>query len=233
MLTLNICIQKLTFWPVLPVSFCANRYRAFCTVLCHLHISVVFESEHSYSDSDSIALGVSIVAAFLQEKMKEQLYRYAFICIITPYKSFENTGKLKCRGKIVINQQLTLIHWSPKFVYTAFKKISSYTTHSICNTNINWSKLFRKITAENAYRPVAKRWLCKQRPLLCNGWINTFPLPGSRFLILQDYNNGHGVFSTWSVPRCYNQDSLEHEFSCETVASRQWRERMKLKNLYC
>jgi hypothetical protein len=26
-----------------------------------------------------------------------------------------------------------------------------------------------------AYRPVAKRWLCKQRPFLSNGSINTFP----------------------------------------------------------
>jgi hypothetical protein len=26
-----------------------------------------------------------------------------------------------------------------------------------------------------AYRPVAKRWLCKQRPFLGNGWFNAFP----------------------------------------------------------
>jgi hypothetical protein len=29
-----------------------------------------------------------------------------------------------------------------------------------------------------------------------------------------DYNNGNGVFSMWSVPRCYNQDSLEHNSEC-------------------
>jgi hypothetical protein len=29
-----------------------------------------------------------------------------------------------------------------------------------------------------AYRPVAKCWLCKQRPFLGNGSVNTFPMPG-------------------------------------------------------
>jgi hypothetical protein len=36
-----------------------------------------------------------------------------------------------------------------------------------------------------AYRPVAKRWLCKHLPFLGNGSVNTFPLLGSRFLIIQ------------------------------------------------
>jgi hypothetical protein len=46
-----------------------------------------------------------------------------------------------------------------------------------------------------AYRPVAKRWLCKQRPFLGNDLVNTFPLLG-RFLIKQqlDYNNENWVF---------------------------------------
>jgi hypothetical protein len=58
-----------------------------------------------------------------------------------------------------------------------------------------------------AYRPVAKRRLCKQRPLFGNGSVNTFPLLGSGFLILQQlhYNNGRAVFFLWSVPRCYMQ----------------------------
>jgi hypothetical protein len=43
-----------------------------------------------------------------------------------------------------------------------------------------------------AYRPVAKLWLCKQRPFLGNSSVNTFPLLGTGFLIMQqlDYNNG-------------------------------------------
>jgi hypothetical protein len=36
----------------------------------------------------------------------------------------------------------------------------------------------------------------------------------------------------WSVPRYYNNDSFEHQFSCETVASWQWLERVKLKNVH-
>jgi hypothetical protein len=44
-------------------------------------------------------------------------------------------------------------------------------------------------------------------PFLGNGSLNTFPLLGSSFLIMQqlDYKNGRAVFSTWSVPRCYKQ----------------------------
>jgi hypothetical protein len=47
-----------------------------------------------------------------------------------------------------------------------------------------------------AYRPVAKRWLCKQWPFLGNGSVNMFLLLGSRFLIMHqlDYNNGKCVF---------------------------------------
>jgi hypothetical protein len=45
-------------------------------------------------------------------------------------------------------------------------------------------------------RPLLTRWLCKQRPLLRNCSIHTFPLLGSRFLITQqaDYNNGKRAF---------------------------------------
>jgi ribose 1,5-bisphosphokinase PhnN len=43
---------------------------------------------------------------------------------------------------------------------------------------------------------------------LGNGSVNTFPLLGRRFLIMQqlDYNNGRAVLSTWSVPRGYERD---------------------------
>jgi hypothetical protein len=56
-------------------------------------------------------------------------------------------------------------------------------------------------------RNVAKRLLCKQRPFLGNGSVNTFPLLDSRFFINAtiDYNNARAVFSMWSVPRCYTQ----------------------------
>jgi hypothetical protein len=36
-----------------------------------------------------------------------------------------------------------------------------------------------------AHRPVAKQWLCKQRPFLRNNQVNKFPLSCSSFLILQ------------------------------------------------
>jgi hypothetical protein len=48
------------------------------------------------------------------------------------------------------------------------------------------------------------------RAILINGSVNTFPLLGSRFLIMQQlyYNNGRAVFSTWSVSRCYKLDEV-------------------------
>jgi hypothetical protein len=36
-----------------------------------------------------------------------------------------------------------------------------------------------------AYSPVSKQWLCKQRPFLGNGSVNTFLLLGARFLMQQ------------------------------------------------
>jgi hypothetical protein len=46
------------------------------------------------------------------------------------------------------------------------------------------------------YKPVAKQILCKQRTFLSNGSVNTFPLLGNRFLIIQnfDYSNGNEMF---------------------------------------
>jgi hypothetical protein len=45
---------------------------------------------------------------------------------------------------------------------------------------------------------------------LNNGSVNTFPLLGSRFLIIQQlyYNIGSAVFSTWSVLRGYKRDEV-------------------------
>jgi hypothetical protein len=44
-----------------------------------------------------------------------------------------------------------------------------------------------------------------RRAVSGKGLENTFPLLGSRFLIMQqiDYNNGRAVFSTWAMLRCY------------------------------
>jgi hypothetical protein len=55
-------------------------------------------------------------------------------------------------------------------------------------------------------------------PFLGNGSVHTFLFLSSRFLIMQqlDYNNKNRVFSTWSVPRCYKQEtkSVKWQF-CE------------------
>jgi hypothetical protein len=77
------------------------------------------------------------------------------------------------------------------------------------------------------YKLIAKRWPCKQRPLLRNGSVNTFPLLGSRFLIMQqlDYNNGRVVFSTWSVPRGFKRPEVWSLVSWEWVIHGSlWRE---------
>jgi hypothetical protein len=87
-----------------------------------------------------------------------------------------------------------------------------------------------------AYRSVAKQWLCKQRPFLGNGSVNTFRLLGSRFLIMQqlDYNNGTGMFSMWSVPRCCKQRAkLSVELSFVRGASKIPPKRVTLKNFHC
>jgi hypothetical protein len=51
-----------------------------------------------------------------------------------------------------------------------------------------------------AYRHVVKWWLCKQRPFLDNGKVNTLQMLDSRFLITQqlDYN-GNGMFQLSSA----------------------------------
>jgi hypothetical protein len=48
---------------------------------------------------------------------------------------------------------------------------------------------------------------------------NHTPLPGSRFLIMQqlDYNNGSAAFSTWSVPEVISGTRLERNEFCTGV----------------
>jgi hypothetical protein len=87
-----------------------------------------------------------------------------------------------------------------------------------------------------AYRPVAKQWLCKQRPFLSNGSVNTFPLLCSRSLVMQqlDYNIGNQKFSMWFMPRCYKQGiKLSLQLSSVREASKGEPECVKLKNLRC
>jgi hypothetical protein len=54
-------------------------------------------------------------------------------------------------------------------------------------------------------------WADIPRTFLGNGSVNTFPLLGSRFLIMQqlDYNTRRTVFSTWSVSIGYKRDEVE------------------------
>jgi hypothetical protein len=54
-----------------------------------------------------------------------------------------------------------------------------------------------------AYRAVAKRWLCKQRPFLGNGWVTMFR--GNEYARNNRVTVGNGVFSRWFVPKCYTQ----------------------------
>jgi hypothetical protein len=70
------------------------------------------------------------------------------------------------------------------------------------------------ITNQNivAYRLVAKRWFCKQRPLLRNDSVNTV-----------GRNSRRAVFSLWFVPRCYKHGSKLVEFS-SVLYGRLWRE---------
>jgi hypothetical protein len=71
------------------------------------------------------------------------------------------------------------------FIYYGLSFVSQYWNNTKCTV---------------AHRHVAQQWVCKQWPLLLNGSINTFPLLGSRFLIMQhmDHNNRRSAFSMWS-----------------------------------
>jgi hypothetical protein len=78
-------------------------------------------------------------------------------------------------------------------------------------------------------------WVVIRRPFLGSVSVNMFLLLGTRYLIMQhfDYNNGRDVFSTWSVPGGYKRDEVWSLVSCDMVASREWRKRLKLNNLHC
>jgi hypothetical protein len=60
--------------------------------------------------------------------------------------------------------------------------------HTIQNSALIWLNL-KCLSGSHiyivAYRPVYKWWLCKQRPFLGNGSVNTFPLLAIRFSIMQ------------------------------------------------
>jgi hypothetical protein len=66
--------------------------------------------------------------------------------------------------------------WIKTFTNMQASRIKCYLQYSSRNP------LYRNIVA---YRPVAKLWLCKQRPFLGIGWVKTFPLLGSKLLLVQ------------------------------------------------
>jgi hypothetical protein len=86
-----------------------------------------------------------------------------------------------------------------------------------------------------AYRPVANRWLSEQRPFLGNSSVNTFPLLGSRFLIMQqlDYNNGNGVFLRGPCRAVISKGVCQWRVSSARKVVNRGPERLKLKNLHC
>jgi hypothetical protein len=86
-----------------------------------------------------------------------------------------------------------------------------------------------------AYRPVAKRWLCKQWQFLGNGYVNTFPLLGSRLLTMQnlDYNNGNGAFLRGPCRDVISNGQGQTQLSSVREAVKRGTDSVKLKNLHC
>jgi hypothetical protein len=66
-----------------------------------------------------------------------------------------------------------------------------------------------------AYRLVAKLWLVEQRPFLGNGSVNTFPLLGRKFLIMQqlEYNNGNEYFYVVRAKMLCKRDKVSWQLS--------------------
>jgi hypothetical protein len=94
------------------------------------------------------------------------------------------------------------------------KKIYMYVLHVNNQEVLKYCSMYIRCCATTA------RWADIPGPFSGNGSVNTFPLLGSRLLIMQqlDYNNGRAVFSTLSVPRCYNQGTrLELSQLCAGV----------------
>jgi hypothetical protein len=82
-----------------------------------------------------------------------------------------------------------------------------------------------------AYRPVAKRWLCKQWPLLCNAATYTYAVTS--------LNNRRGAAKAFSVSLLRGYDSTDPVqfsewvqcswgFSCEVLTSGQ--QKLKIRN---
>jgi hypothetical protein len=85
------------------------------------------------------------------------------------------------------------------------------------------------------YKPVAKRWLCEQRPFLGNGSVNTFPLLGRSFLKKQqlEYNNGNGVFLRGPCRDVMYKEKVSCQLSFAREDLKRGPQQVKLKNLHC
>jgi hypothetical protein len=101
------------------------------------------------------------------------------------------------------------------YIYSTFCSQSQSVLHNVCSSIIQWrpalsnvlnrvisfppctddgnKSSFRNVLFIVAYRPVAQRWLCKQRALVGNT------------LNIHERNNIRTAFSMWSVLRCYKQ----------------------------
>jgi hypothetical protein len=93
---------------------------------------------------------------------------------------------------------------------------------------------FRRSHSTTVARRVTSIWADTRDPFLGNDSVNTFPLLGSRFIIIQklDYNKGTTVSSTWSVPKCYKQGTKSVKNSALEFVKRGL-ELVMLKNLHC
>jgi hypothetical protein len=85
-----------------------------------------------------------------------------------------------------------------------------------------------------AYRPAAKRRLCKQQQLLGNGSANT---PFAKQQILNNAAVGLQQWelyvSTWFVTKCYKHVIYQLKVSSAREALKRGPQRVKLKNLHC
>jgi hypothetical protein len=84
-----------------------------------------------------------------------------------------------------------------------------------------------------AHRSVATERHCKQRSFLGNGSVNTFPLLGSRFLIMQqlDYNSGNRVFLRGPCRDVISNGENQSLGSSVREAVNRGPERVRLKNV--
>jgi hypothetical protein len=85
---------------------------------------------------------------------------------------------------------------------------------------------------------MATRWVDIPDPFLGSGSVNTFPLPGSRFLIMQqlDFNNGRAVSYVVRAEWLQTRDKVrpsQLRVSSVQESVKEGLERVKLKNLHC